>query len=62
MFATWALAGALQLRDIAAGACRTGPSQLYMLNPMTSAVELFHYGFWHSTTDGTLPPPPNLVL
>ncbi|WP_431696334.1 ABC transporter permease [Kocuria rhizophila] len=24
---------------------------VYMLNPLTVAVELFHYGFWFSTTD-----------
>jgi ABC-2 type transport system permease protein len=36
--------------------------EMYMLNPLSSAIELFHYGFWYSTTDGTLPPPPHLVL
>ena len=33
---------------------------LYMLNPLTVAVELFHYAFWRPTVDGavlwTLPP------
>jgi ABC-2 type transport system permease protein len=36
-------------------------TELYMSNPLTSAVELFHYGFWWSTTDGGLPHPPNLL-
>ena len=35
--------------------------EIYMMNPLTSAVELFHYGFWYSTTDGGLAPPPNLL-
>lgn len=34
---------------------------LYMMNPLTSAVELFHYGFWFSTSDGSLQPPPDLI-
>ncbi len=25
---------------------------IYQLNPLTSAVELFHYAFWYSVTDG----------
>lgn len=35
---------------------------LYMSNPLTAAVELFHAGFWFSTTDGRLPQPPDLAL
>jgi ABC-2 type transport system permease protein len=32
--------------------------ELYMLNPITQAVELFHYGFWYAVSDPgqTLPP------
>ena len=37
-------------------------ADVYLMNPLTSAVELFHYGFWFSTTTGKLPPPPNLLL
>jgi ABC-2 type transport system permease protein len=36
--------------------------QLYLLNPLTAAVELFHAGFWHPTTDGAAALPPNLWL
>jgi len=35
---------------------------MYMNNPLTSAVELFHAGFWYSTTDGRLVPPEHLLL
>lgn len=34
---------------------------MYMINPLTSAVELFHYGFWFSSTGGGLQPPPHLM-
>jgi ABC-2 type transport system permease protein len=36
--------------------------ELYLMNPLTSAVELFHYGFWFSTTAGKVQPPPHLLL
>ncbi|WP_437584436.1 ABC transporter permease [Paramicrobacterium sp. CJ85] len=35
---------------------------IYMCNPLTSAVELFHYGFWFPTSDGSLPTPVHLPL
>lgn len=35
--------------------------RLYMLNPITVAVELFHYAFWLPTTAGTAPIPPHLL-
>ena len=31
------------------------------MNPMTIAVESFHYAFWFPTTDGTAQLPPNLL-
>ena len=34
---------------------------VYQLNPVTSAVELFHYGFWYGASDGRLALPPNLL-
>ena len=34
---------------------------IYLANPLTSAVELFHAGFWFSTTTGSLPQPPHLA-
>lgn len=33
---------------------------LYQLNPLTSAVELFHYAFWYGGTDRTITLPPHL--
>lgn len=36
-------------------------TELYMSNPLTSAVELFHYGFWHSTTSGGFQAPPHML-
>jgi ABC-2 type transport system permease protein len=35
---------------------------LYLLNPVTAAVELFHGAFWFPTTSGSNPQPPNLML
>lgn len=35
---------------------------VYLANPLTSAVELFHAGFWFSTTSGSLPQPPHLLF
>jgi ABC-2 type transport system permease protein len=33
---------------------------IYQANPITIGVELFHYAFWFSTTDGTAAMPPHL--
>lgn len=35
--------------------------ELYMLNPITQGVELFHYAFWRPVTETTLTMPPNLA-
>lgn len=35
--------------------------ELYMLNPITQGVELFHYAFWRPVTETTLTLPPNLA-
>ena len=35
---------------------------LYQANPLTAAVELFHYCFWFPATDGTAPLPPNQLM
>ncbi|PZU31200.1 MAG: sugar ABC transporter permease [Microbacterium sp.] len=35
---------------------------LYLLNPITQAVELFHFGFWYPISGTGLPLPPNLGL
>lgn len=34
---------------------------LYQMNPITIAVEIFHYAFWYPTTRGTAALPPHLV-
>lgn len=60
MLATWG-SPVLYSYDLIARVLPGWLHDLYMLNPLTSAVELFHYGFWFSTTDGGLQPPPNLV-
>jgi len=36
--------------------------QVYLTNPVTVAVELFHSGLWFPTTDGSFPLPPDLML
>jgi ABC-2 type transport system permease protein len=36
--------------------------QVYLANPVTIAVELFHAGLWFPTTEGTLTLPPDLML
>lgn len=36
--------------------------EVYMLNPITQAVELFHYAFWYPITDTDLPLPPMLGI
>jgi len=35
---------------------------VYQINPLTSAVELFHATFWYPTTSGASPLPPDLPL
>lgn len=36
--------------------------ELYLLNPITQAVELFHFAFWYPITDTALLLPPNLAM
>jgi len=36
--------------------------QVYLANPVTVAVELFHAGLWYPTTSGTFTLPPDLFL
>ena len=35
-------------------------TQIYLLNPITAGVELFHYAFWYPVTDTDLVLPPDL--
>ncbi|MDT0196265.1 ABC transporter permease [Arthrobacter sp. AB6] len=34
---------------------------VYQMNPLTIAVEVFHFAFWFPTTDGSAELPPNLL-
>lgn len=36
--------------------------EIYMLNPITQAVELFHYAFWYPVTTTDIPLPPMLGI
>lgn len=36
--------------------------KLYLLNPITQSVELFHYAFWRPVTHGELPISPDLAI
>jgi len=36
--------------------------RIYMLNPITQAVELFHYAFWRPVAGAALPLPPDLAM
>lgn len=36
--------------------------EVYMLNPITQAVELFHYAFWYPITETDMPLPPMLGI
>jgi ABC-2 type transport system permease protein len=36
--------------------------ELYLLNPITQAVELFHYAFWYPVTETSIPIPPGLLV
>lgn len=61
MVATW-LSPVLYTWDRVAAATSELVFTIYRLNPLTSAVELLHWGMWFPTTDGTAPLPPNMGL
>lgn len=51
LFATWVSPVLYSWKMVA----RVAPDwlmQIYMVNPLTSVVQLFHYGFWAPVTDG----------
>ncbi|GGC87435.1 transport permease protein [Tersicoccus solisilvae] len=60
MVATW-LSPVLYVWTMVAQELPGWAFPLYMANPITVAVELFHYGFWQPTTSGTAPIPPHLL-
>ncbi len=60
MIATWAspvLYSWIMVRDKLGEVAFT----IYQLNPLTVAVEAFHFAFWLPTTDGAEPIPPHLL-
>ncbi|WP_337060066.1 ABC transporter permease [Kineococcus sp. G2] len=63
MVATWASPVLYDWQRVAAVV--GGPDSLgmllYQLNPITAAVELFHWCFWYPTTAGGSPLPPHLL-
>lgn len=60
MMATW-LSPVLYVWTMVPAELGEGLFRAYMLNPITVAVELFHYAFWLPTTSGTAPIPPHLL-
>ena len=67
MVATWASPVLYVWTMVRAAATEGGVPWLvdvYFLNPLSVAVELFHYGFWHPTVSngGTWEIPPHLFL
>ncbi|QJW36101.1 ABC transporter permease [Cellulosimicrobium protaetiae] len=62
MVATW-LSPVLYTWDRVANALSDVPwlFTIYQLNPLTAAVELFHWCFWYPATSGTSELPPNML-
>lgn len=60
MMATW-LSPVLYVWTMVPAELGEGWFRVFMLNPITVAVELFHYAFWLPTTAGTAPVPPHLL-
>jgi ABC-2 type transport system permease protein len=61
LLATWA-SPVLYFWTMVAKALPEWALRIYMLNPITEAVELFHYGFWYPVTESDLPLPPDLAI
>jgi ABC-2 type transport system permease protein len=61
MFSTWT-SPVLYLWTFVATALPAWGLHIYMVNPLTVAVELFHYGFWDATVDQSPGLPPHFVL
>lgn len=62
MVVTWLSPVLYQWTNVA-DALGTGLAwRIYQLNPMTAAVNLFHWGFWYGTTDRTSALPPNTLI
>lgn len=60
-FSTWS-APVLYSWDMLAHRAPDWLFHIYMSNPLTASVELFHYAFWFDTSDGSLATPPLLPI
>ncbi|MCW4457827.1 ABC transporter permease [Microbacterium sp. MPKO10] len=60
-FSTWS-APVLYSWDMLAHRAPDWLFHIYMSNPLTASVELFHYAFWFDTSDGSLATPPLLLI
>lgn len=60
MVATWA-SPVLYVWTQVRSALGTTFTFVYLMNPLTIAVEVFHFAFWFPTTDGPAELPPNLL-
>lgn len=60
MVATWA-SPVLYAWTMVQDKVGQGLFTVYQANPITIAVETFHFAFWLPTTDGTAPIPPHLL-
>lgn len=58
MFSTWT-SPVLYTWDLVADALPPWAFHIYMSNPLTVAVELFHFGMWQPTVEATDSIPPN---
>lgn len=60
LLATWA-SPVLYTWTMVAAVLPDWALRIYMLNPITQGVELFHFAFWYPVTTSDLPLPPNLA-
>lgn len=61
LLATWA-SPVLYFWTMVAAALPDWALRIYLLNPITQGVELFHYAFWRPVTSSDLPLPPDLAM
>ena len=62
MVATWASPVLYQAQQVIDAIGSGWAWTIYQLNPVTSAVNLFHFAFWRATTDVPPPLPPGFVV
>jgi len=61
MFSTWT-SPVLYMWTLVAVALPSWAFHIYMVNPLTVAVELFHYGFWEATVENSHGLPPHFAV